>query len=160
MRKSLISILIVGTAVFLLTGCEGETANKLPVAIAFGTPPSGLYEMHIGVDFGMTRTEGPRLSRVGSLMWDEWIEDHFELLDSAGQRVRLSRANNSRLMPASKLPGTFEFYLSAPIQQEAAYQLTYTPRREELRKYRHKFIAPVGQKDPLREWFTAVEPGE
>ncbi len=138
-----------------VTGCKSETEDKFPVAVALGTPPSGQFEFHVGIDMGMPRMEGPKLSNKGDPLWDDWVKDHFKLLDSKRKELKLSRANNSRLMPSNKIAGTFEFFLTAPVQQGEEYELTYHPRLDEKLKYRYKFKAE-GPTDPLRSWFEPV----
>jgi hypothetical protein len=152
-RTAILTAATVGS--LLIAGCKSETEDKFPIAIAFGTPPTGLYEMHVGVDIGMVRMEGPKLGKKGGQLWDEWVTDHFKLVDAGGQTVKLSRANNSRLMPSNKIAGTFEFFLTAPVREGSAYTLTYQPRLDEKLKYRQKFT-PKGKTDPLRTWFEPV----
>jgi hypothetical protein len=153
MSQLRVYFLVLVSALAVVAGCKSETDDQFPIALAFGTPPSGLYELHVGVEPGMKIIEGPAMSQKGNLLWDDWVSDHFELKDASGNAVKFSRANNSRLMPTSKIAGTFEFYLTAPVKKGGKYIMTYQPKVDEKLKYRHEFTAPDSPKDPLRTWF-------
>jgi hypothetical protein len=137
--RGLIGLVIVGALVIvggIYLGTRGPNSeDQYSVAVASGQTPGGAYEIHIGVEFAMTRTESPKLKGPGST-WPEWVEEHFKLVDASGKKVALARTNNSRLI---KSQGTWDFYLSAPAKPGETYELTYQPRRDEPLCFRQKF---------------------
>jgi hypothetical protein len=139
----LVGLLAVVAIIYVTVGMGTEGDNSTSVAVGYGKVPSGSYEMHIGVEFVMLKTESPTL-RGKSSTWPEWVEEHFKVADDKGKTVPLTRTNNSRLM---KGQGTWDFYLSAPAKPGAIYEITYKPRRAEPKCYKQKFKIPeTGQK--------------
>ncbi len=155
--KGLIGLGVVGLIACAITIWMQTSAQKdqgIPVAIAFGTAPSGQYEMHIAVDIGMVQTEGPPTAKDFTPLWDPWMNQHFTLEDSKGQPVRLVRANNSRLL--RKVAGTPEFFVTAGIKPGADYTVYYIPRTAEPKKYRYKFNVPPEGKEGTRTYFLPM----
>ena len=155
-RRDLTSLLmVVGAMVLTAAGCKSETDDQFPVAVALGAPPAGGFEGDIGVDMGLGGMGGAKLRNKGNPLWDDWVKDHFKLVDSKSKEIKLTRANNSRLMPINKIAGTFEFFLTAPVQKGSEYEVVYHPRLGEKLKNRYPFKAQ-GPTDRQRMWFDPV----
>jgi len=144
-----IGVLLAAAIVFYMASGGPSGNDSFSVALAAGKVPSGAFELHVGVEFGMTRIEGPKLKGPGST-WPEWVNEHFKLVDAAGKAIPLNRTNHSRLM---KGPGTWDFFLSAPATPGATYTLTYKPKRDETSSYRHTFTIPSTGMSMVRELF-------
>src|ERR1043166_3575242 len=87
---SLLGLLITVAIMFYMTG-EGTSGkdNGVSIGLGFGKVPSGAYEMHVRIEFAMTRTEGPEMSKNNNPMWEEWIDEHFKLVDANGAAIAL-----------------------------------------------------------------------
>jgi len=97
------------------------------VAFACGNPREGTLELQIVVSMRMVRLDPRRFKENGKLQtWREWVEEHFELRDAAGEVVPLKRAHFANLITQSKV-GTPDSYLLANLQPNADYSLDYRP---------------------------------
>lgn len=152
---------VVGLAVLVGVGAGGWWAFKGVVThdthaipIAFGFPDDRTIEMQAIASMGMTVTEGPKADpKTGKPKWEEWVEEHFELRDAGGARVKLSLVSHSDLIPKHKVLGTPEGYLVGRLEKGTSYTFDYIPKRAEAKRYRHAFTAPAADKEVERVAF-------
>ncbi len=156
---------LVGLGVVGFLGClgvwwlsvEAMSDQGFSIAMAHGHPADDGIQLHMVVDMGMTRREGPRQDKDGNILWDEWVEKHFELHEASGQRVEMHRLGQSMLIPANKVPGAQEFYLKAALRPGVNYTFDYLPKRAEPNRYRYTFSAPADTTPMKRHTFELVE---
>lgn len=130
--------------------------DTFAVPIAFGFTDAETIEMQAVASMGMTVTEPPRVEPVtGKVLWEEWIEEHFEVRDAGGNRVKLALRSSSDMIPKHKIVGTPEGYLTGRLQKGAAYTFDYIPKRLESKRYRYAFTAPDAEWEVERISFKA-----
>ncbi len=114
----------------------------------------GNNELHVCITGEMTNLDPPRLSNMIP-QWPEWVHDHFELRDSAGQRIELSRAGTSAVISAAdaKLPA---FFITASLKAGTQYTLDYLPVRTEKQRYRLTVTAAPDGHQFERTYFPPV----
>ncbi len=160
--KGLIILFVVGVAacgVIVWLTQWGMSDPGIGVALAFGNPDEGTIEMHVAIDMGMPRRERPRANIKGTLLWDEWVADHFDLRDGNGQPVEITRIGYSMLIPEQKVGGAPEFYLKAVLQGGVSYTFDYIARKADAHLYRRTFVAPADTQQMKRWNFEPTERG-
>jgi hypothetical protein len=151
--RALITVLVIvgacGAAFYFMLAKVNEDPG-FAIPVAFGAPVGSEVEMNVAVSMLMPRREGPKLVRA-DLLWDEWVADHFDLRDTAGNKVAFVRSNFTQLMTEREAGGTPEFYLITKLRPGQAYTFDYTPVMPAPR-YRYAFTAPTAAK--RAEWLT------
>lgn len=154
--KALVYVALLGVAIiagyFVLTGEMAEEQGPL-VGVAFGLPENDTIEVHLVVSGSMVRVDPPRMDLRGNILWDEWVEQHFQLRDEAGQPIKLIKQNASAVIPDHKAGGTPEFYLFARIKQSTKHNLSYRQVLSEGKAYQFDFTAPQEATDIRRVAF-------
>lgn len=143
---------LIGLAIIGVLACLGMwwvmsefyKDQGVPVALAMGNPKDGTVEFHAVVAMGMSSTERPRMTLKGGLLWDEWVDEHFDLRDASGERVPLRFRISSGLIPDHKTGGTPEGYVIGRVKSGVQHDFDYIPRRNESQRYRYTFTAADG----------------
>jgi hypothetical protein len=152
----IVGILAVGaTLYFTVGGGSSDSDDHFTVAVGFGKAPGGAYQVHVGVEFTMTRIEGMKLKGKGSTKAD-WVEEHLTLEDKAGTKIPLTWTNNSKLL-STQAQGTWDFFAYAPAKPGESYVLTYKPHRDEALSYRKEFKTSTSGNDMVRLMLDKVE---
>ncbi len=157
--KGLIVLVLIGVAVvvgFIWSASRMSADPGRTIALVFGVPDEETIEIHAAVAPGMVAAEGPRMDRNGNVLWDEWIAEHFDLRDEAGDKVPMHRRNFSDLIPANKVVGTPEFYVAAKLRIGGRYTFDYIPLVRVGKRYRHTFTAPEDDTSVKRPNFGPV----
>jgi hypothetical protein len=147
-------VIVVGCVAggWYLLGRASEDPG-FPMGIAFGNPHDGTIELHLVVELGMVRTEGLKAHPAGGLeTWDDWIADHFDLRDSAGTKLQLTKDGWSDVIGQDQAKNP-EFFLKGKLKAGESYTLKYIPRRAGLVKHRHSFTAPATAQKFQRVFF-------
>ena len=141
------------------------------IGVAFDSARSDSIEIHWAVPMGMLKVEGPRVDegktvtrKDGStyqvparVHWDEWVTEHFQLRDSSGKTVELSRKSYSKQFDGAKGYSLVEFFLVGKLTPGREYKLDYKPKRAEAKCYRRALAAPKGDTKAKRLTFEPVE---
>ena len=151
---------LVGVGLVYWVASWSTSDPGIAIAHAFGNPAEDTIELHVAVYMG-PRTEPPRIDPDLSdlQLWQEWLDEHYQLRDDAGTTVEIERIGHSLLMPAHKVGGAPEFFLKAGLRQGTEYTFDFTPRRAEPNRYRYTFIAPAEGEGIKRKTFEPVEEG-
>jgi hypothetical protein len=130
------------------------------LGFAYGQTEFDGFELHVIVAMPMVNIEGPRLDeRTAAVLWDEWVEQHFDLRDDADNSLKLVRAGSfSSLIPDEKA-GNPEFFLKAEVTPGVTYTLDYKPERAVPKRYRHTFTALTEGQPLQRLYFKTVDGG-
>jgi hypothetical protein len=126
------------------------------IGYALGNPVNGDVELHVVVSRQMTLTQGPRAVGGGVGSWVDWVKEHFELRDAAGQQIPMNRSGTSTVINEREAFNP-EFYVWAHVRGGTTYTLDYIPVFGQPKRYRHTFTAaPEGQKFE-RIYFETVQ---
>ena len=95
--------LVIGVVIILMLAGLGFwllnrewTKDRGPqIGFALGNPIDGELELHVVVSRQMTMIQEPRVSTSGAQQWLDWVKDHFDVRDAAGQRLALNRSSTS-----------------------------------------------------------------
>lgn len=161
--RGIVGLFVVGLLAAGVTIYFSKKMSEDPgqlTAIAFGEPHAGEMEFHVAVDLGTVQSEGPKLMPNGVPLWDQWLEEKFDLRDESGTRVPFTRISQSALMKDIKVGGAPEFYLRAMVKPGVKYTFIYTKRIDEGLKYRHEFSAPTARTDMQRVNFEPMAPAK
>ncbi|HQL55087.1 MAG: hypothetical protein KA383_17630 [Phycisphaerae bacterium] len=130
-------------------------AEGFPVGFALGNAGSNSIELHVAVTHDMVKADPPTITPNGVLLWNEWVPQHFELRDAAGQSVRLNRAGTSVVINERKAFNP-EFYLVARLTPGTTYSLDYIPYVGENKRHRHTFTATAAEQPFQRLIFETI----
>lgn len=148
---------VVGSVATVLILKKTTDETTIAITMGFGEGKDNQIEMNSVVGFIHKEREAPRSDPVsGTIYWDDWVDEHFQLFDSGRQSVPLMRVSNSSIIPDRKAGSMVEFYLSAKLTPGEEYVYEYIPVKSENRKFRHIFIAPSA-KETCRPNFELVE---
>jgi hypothetical protein len=114
-----------------------------PLQLAYEAIDDTEVEMALVVPIVMPAADRPRANERGFVLWDEWVEDHFQLYDSSDNLLPLRRSNHCRFIPARKVIGTEEFFLSAKLMSGQDYVFECVPVQAKSKRYRYSFTAPA-----------------
>lgn len=158
--KGLIVLFVVGVSAALLTvAVLNKSANNdsQAFAIGFGDESGGQVEMDLVVGMLIAKNEPPRTDpESGTVYWDDWVTEHFQLYDSGRRSVPLKRISHSSLIPDHKAGGGAEFFLQARLTPGQEYTYVYIPLKDETRNYQWVFTAPSGR-ETRRPIFELVD---
>jgi hypothetical protein len=127
------------------------------IGVALGNPRDGKVELHVVVSRGMVRAQAPPVAgRGGAILWDQWTRDHFDLRDSAGKAVEMTRMGHSTLISDQKACNP-EFFLQAWLRAGERYTLDYVPVSTDPQRYRHPFTVPPEGRPFERAHFALVQ---
>lgn len=140
----------IGLIVFLLgfgywmVVLVGNEDPGVHLALAFGNPTEdeNEIEMHVVVGVVMAAVDRTRTDKTIPT-WPEWIADHFDLTDAAGNTLELARTNFSSVITADQVVGTHEFFMKVKLKVGQPYTLDYTPVVAKGQTYRYTFTAPA-----------------
>jgi hypothetical protein len=149
---------IVASVVTVVTLKKSAGEDSIGIAMGFGDVYKDQIEMNSAVGMGTKQKDPPRSDPIsGTIFWEDWVEDHFQLFDGSRQRVDLKRIANSSIIPDRKVGGAgAEFFLSAKLTPGEEYVYEYIPIKAENKRFRHTFTAPAG-KETTRPSFKLVE---
>lgn len=154
-----IGILVVGviliTSMYFFYGARQQARGRESLPVAFGPPSAGAAELNLAVGMNLPRRDPPKL-KFAKIQWDQWVDEHFELKDATGAKVKLQRTNFSQLMNDQKAGGTPEFFLKAMVTPGTSYTLDYLPVVNGER-FRYAFTAPAAAQEAERAVFLLVD---
>ncbi len=147
----LIGVVGIGVTFWLMKECTSD--QGISITLACGNPNDGTVAMHAAMDMGIMRREGLRQAPDVSedVLWREWLDEHFQLRDAAGESVHIERVGQSLLINVNKMPGAPDFFLTARLRSGETYSFDYKPWRAKATKYRHTFVAPA-DKTEMKRW--------
>jgi hypothetical protein len=146
--------ILVGSAYFYFGADAAKETRTL--AVGFGKPDSSGVEMNVAVSMFLPRKDPPKF-KDNIPQWDQWVAEHFQVVDSSGAKVPLQRANSSSLLSDRQSGGTPECWLKARLKPGGSYVFTFIPSLPGP-KFKHMFTAPTTQIEP--EWFDFEDAGE
>ncbi|MFH1745859.1 MAG: hypothetical protein ABIG44_02330 [Planctomycetota bacterium] len=139
---------IIWIVVLAFVCCLGAWALKsfkseetsFVIGFAIGNLFEDQLEMHIIVSPDITGVEGQRripLASGGNSVqtWDEWIAEHFNIIDSAGQKVTFRKVGFSNLITEQQAHSP-EFFISGKVRARETYTVEYIPFAREILCYR------------------------
>ena len=152
-----LALIFAGVVIWYTSHQMGDTPDEY-IAIAFGDPAQDTIQMDMAVSIAMPRREPPRIDpQTGAVYWDEWVEKHFVLKDSAGVPVRFQRFSLSRLMTDQEVGGSPEFFLKCRLKKDAPYVFVYIPVIGGGEAFRYEFTAPADTVYMERARFRLIE---
>lgn len=155
MRGGGIGVLVVGAvlaaAMYMFYGARTTAHSRHSLPVAFGPPGAGGAELHLAVAMSLPRRDPPIL-KYNVIQWDLWVDEHFQLHDASGARVRMQRTHFSELISEQKAGGPPEFFLKAIVTPGAGYTLDFIPYVGGD-KFRYSFTAPAAAQDAERAVF-------
>lgn len=146
--KGLLVLLVLALAfagvIFWYTQKQMEKMPDEYIAIAFGQPTDDQIKMDVAISIAMPRREYPRFDPItGAVYWQEWVDEHFDLRDGAGNKVMFQRQSMSQLMSDQEVGGSPEFFLTGMIKKNANYTFVYIPVLALGEQFRYEFTAPA-----------------
>ena len=127
------------------------------IAFACGNPNGEMHQIQIAIPIAFPSREPPRVDmETGYVHWPEWIDQHYILTTTAGQRVPLVRTNAANLLPDAKV-GTPDSYLVGDVKAGVEYQFDFVPSLAEGKHYRRTFTVGSEGVPFRRENFTLVK---
>jgi hypothetical protein len=124
--------------------------------VVMGNPNEKTVEFDVCVELGMAHMANPRLDERNEPKWDEWIDEHFEMKDPAGNKAPHIRVAHTMLVDENKVKHLPEFYVQYQIENGKDYTLDFIGGREGNVHYRYKFTAS-DKYGPTRETSVPVE---
>jgi len=112
--------------------------------VAFGIPDKDEIQIHLAVPPMVSERDPPKLTEAWVPLWADWVEDHFQLTHSSGERIGLLQIGGSGLIMEKKTQGIEpEFILWAFLKKGEEYAIDFTPILAEPDVYRYEFTAPT-----------------
>lgn len=159
--KSLVILALIVIALFAAVSWwlmhETMSDQGTWVAFAFGNESADEIEVHIPVDMGMTMRERPKFTDKGDLHWEEWVAEHWQIMDEAGEPLPIQRMGHSLIISDEKARSNPEFYIKAKLKTGKQYTIEYKPKRAEKLRYRHTLTAPAEAQKVTRLQFPPYE---
>ena len=150
--------LAVGCGLYLYTQVwVAEDPGHL-IAYACGNPKEGQVQIQVAVPYRMTRLDPPRVDEKGEFItWEQWIAEHFEIRNAAGELVHMQQAHFANLIPEAKV-GTPDFYAVGSLAAGSPYTFDYLPLGiAQSKRYRHAFSVTDTGKPFERAHFGYVD---
>ncbi len=111
----------------------------LMVGTAVGEPEDGKMECQVAISMMMAANDEVPFTDDGREDWEKWTNDHFKLMGENGDAPEFRRVGaESNMIDNNDLP-TMEFVISAPINIDEEYTLTYHPVLSETEKWKYVF---------------------
>lgn len=160
--KGLVTLAIITVLIIAGIRWMGQKVNEDPglgLAVAFGNvnKDNGNIDIHLAIDHGLVAYDGPKVDLRGNVLWDQWIDEHFALVEDGGAQVPLRRWGSSPLLPEHKVGGLPDGALTATIQSGKAYKYNILRHTEDEPKlYRYSFTAPAAAQELKRPNFALV----
>lgn len=137
-------VFLIGVLYFYFAANVTKDTPTLP--LAFGAPNAAGTEMQFAVNMFLPKNDPPRLEH-GVVLWNEWMNEHFQLRDSTGAAVQLQRLGFSTMLSDQQAGGTPEFWVKTFVKPGATYEFDFTPVLPGP-KYRHTLTVPTAKVDP------------
>lgn len=134
-----------------MTADDGEL-----IGIAFGQAHEGEVEMHSIISSYLIGLEPPRIDERGKRLWQEWVDEHFAMLDAEGAAVPLRYRSTTDIIPHLDLRGIQQGFVVAHLTQGMEYSMTYRPVIAGPDRYNYKFTAPTEDVSLQRKIFAPV----
>ena len=140
----LFGVVAVGGLFFYFSANVTKDIPTLP--IAYGTANTAGVEMQFAVSMFLPKKDPPRLEH-GVVLWDEWMNEHFQLRDSTGTAVKLQKLGFSTMLTDRQTGGAPEFWVKAILKPGATYEFDFIPILPGP-KYRHSLSVPIAKVEP------------
>ena len=143
MVKGIVWVLILGSmAAAILMGVRMMNADSGElVGIAMGPPRNGSVQLQVLTPMMMVRFDGPNATPSGTIDWDGWVADHYDLRDAQNTKLTLTRIGLTSPQIKEAQAGSAEFIVGADLKEGQPYSLEVTPVVGEPKKYIHRFTA-------------------
>jgi len=128
----------------------------IPVGIAFGRADGTTIELHIVVPLSMPMIDSPPLNASFKPDWPQWIIDHYDVRDAAGNPVTFRRSINSTVIKEHEVRFLPDSYLSGQLTQGTTYTIELIPMLNEPEKYKYEFTAPSANETYSRKNFETA----
>jgi|CXWL01.1.fsa_nt_gi hypothetical protein len=136
-----IILVLVGGGIWVGLTKTLMSDTGLYILVASGDAGEGKVELNISVDLPFVFKESPRYDERGNALWDEWIEQHYDMRDEAGKAVPGFRIAHSRFVDERKIKNLPEFYLKYVLDKGRKYTLVNHPFLAKKSKYTYTFTA-------------------
>ena len=157
--KPLIAILVLGAAaiggVYAFSRLAADPGKLM--GVAFGIPNEGEIEMHTIISTRVYNAEPPRMNLRGRVLWQEWVQEHFRMIDDAGKLVPLRYKSSTDIIADLDLKGFPRGFLIAHLKQGGGYTMEYRPTVAGAERYGYSFTAPTEAVKVRRPLFTPAE---
>lgn len=140
----LFGVVLIGGMFFYFSANASKDVPTLP--IAYAAPNTAGVEMQFAVSMFLPKKDPPRLEH-NVVLWDEWINEHFQLRDSSGTPVKLQRLGFSTMLTDRQTGGAPEFWVKTILKPGATYEFDFIPILPGP-KYRHLLTVPTGKVEP------------
>lgn len=137
-------VFLIGAMYFYFSANVKKDTPTLP--IAYGAPNSAGVEMQFAVSMFLPKNDPPRLEH-GVILWNEWMNEHFQLRDSSGAAAQLQRLGFSTMLTDRQTGGAPEFWVKAILKPGGTYEFDFTPILPGP-KYRHTLTVPTTKVEP------------
>lgn len=142
--KAIVWVMILGAlggSVFYSVGMMNQDRGY-PVGLAFGRADGTTIELHIVVPLSMPMIDPPPLTAGFKPDWPQWIVDHYDVRDAAGNAVTFRRNINSTVIKEHEVRFPPDCYLIGQVTQGTTYTFELIPKLGEPEKYKYEFTAP------------------
>lgn len=153
---ALVVFLVLAAAGYWLLEREWSKDRGPQIGYALGNPTAGDVELHVVVSREMSMIEKPRLTQSGAQQWLDWVKEHFDLRDAAGQQIPLARSGTSIVINEHEAFNP-EFYVWARVHAGTTYTLDFIPVAGQPKRYRRTFTAAAEGQKFERDYFETVQ---
>lgn len=100
--KIVISLVVFLVALFAIGNAVYKTVSDRNqdrvLRVAFGVPHRDEIQLHVAVPPMVSERDPPQLNKYFVQLWEDWVEEHFQLVDESGKKIDLSRIGASGLI--------------------------------------------------------------
>jgi hypothetical protein len=132
---------VLGGGAFYSVKMVSEDPGHM-VGMAFGNASETAVDIHIAVPISMPKVDPPPLNADFKPDWPQWIIDHYDVRDAAGNAVVFRRNINSTLITDNEIRFPPDCYLVGQMTPGTTYTFELTPKLSEPEKYKFEMVAP------------------
>lgn len=127
------------------------------IAIAFGNSADETVEIHVEMSMSMADMDTfAYMDDAGGIDWSRWANDHYVVVDEAGNHVDFSKRMKSSLITERDTRGLEGGFLVGTVTKGTKYTFTYIPQVGGQEKFRYEFTAPTQDTGRSRVTFQPV----
>ena len=140
---ALVLVVAAGAGAFFWLG-RGATDPRVALQIAYGEPQKDGILLEIILAQGLTMTDPPGGDTRYNAVWQQWVDEHFELLDDSGQKVPLHYGNQAALSALNASRGTPDAgFISALVKSGREYEVRYRAKAETANPFSLRIHVPA-----------------
>ena len=139
---ALIIVVGLGAGAFYWFG-RGVTEPRVGLQIAFGEPQKDGILLEIILASALTAQDPPEGDTRYNSAWQQWVDEHVELVDDSGQKVALRYENQATLSALGVSRGSPDVgFIAATVKTGQGYEVRYRAKAGAASPFRAKIRVP------------------